>query len=234
MRQSTAVCNRLELIGTQVRIHFQTDLFPALGQFFLARLAPTFDPYLPYVFYPSSIDMDSGFTIELAATDSALRFIAPGQTIELWGPIGQSIPDLPARSRLLLVAESSPAVLLPFASQAIAREGTATLLLAKRYPLESLQPEIELRVGDLPALLTEFAPTADSVFIHTSPTLHPIFYQTLSQVRALVATDFARALITLPMPCGVGACQACYVKTRHGHKLSCLSGPFFSLAELNL
>ena len=231
VRQSTARCTQLELIGSHIRVHFQTDLVPALGQFFLARLAATFDPYLPYIFYPSAID-DSGFTVDLAATDSALRFLSPGQPIELLGPIGTAIPNLPTRSRVLLVADTSPAVLLPIATQAIARGGTASLILANRYPLENLNPEIELRIGDLPTLLTEYAPTADFIFIHTQPRLLPTFYQTLAEVRARVATDFARALIDLPMPCGVGACQACYLKTRHGHKLACRHGPFFSLAEI--
>jgi hypothetical protein len=131
-----------------------------------------------------------------------------------------------------LVADSTPAALLPLATRAIAGGGTATLLLAAPYPLEALDPEIELRLGDLPALLAEYVSAADCVFIHTAPQRHSAFYQTIAQTRALVATNFARALIQLPLPCGVGACGACYLKTARGWKLTCIDGPFFSLADL--
>jgi dihydroorotate dehydrogenase electron transfer subunit len=57
-------------------------------------------------------------------------------------------------------------------------------------------------------------------------------------VKAMRAAGFDEAqvsvLLTPPMPCGTGACQACAVQTRRGWKLACREGPLFPLAELSL
>jgi dihydroorotate dehydrogenase electron transfer subunit len=234
MRQTLALCQQFQLIGNRVRVHFQTDLIPALGQLVLARLSDTYDPYLRQPFFPSVI-FETGFAVDFDQDDPALHLLSPGVTVDLIGPVGQAVPDLPTRSRVVLLADSDPAVLLPFAAQTIARGGTATLLLSARYPLEALKPEIELRVGsDLPALLAEFAPTADLVFIATDSALHKPLYEALAQARPVVSSELARALVSLPMPCGVGACYACSIKTAKGHRMACMSGPFFSLVDLNL
>lgn len=231
MRQTTAACRQIELIGGRVRVHFQTDLVPAPGQCALARVAETFDPYLRQAFFPSVLS-DSGFAVDLAPSQAALRHLTPGSPVDLLGPVGRPLPEIPARSRVLLVAETDPAPLLPLAARAIARDGAATLLLAARYPLDALQPELELRIGDLTALTAEFAPAADLAFIAAGPARRRSVFQALAQSRSLVSSEFARALVELPLPCGVGACLACSVKTTHGHEYACLAGPFFSLAEL--
>ncbi|HLF02904.1 MAG TPA: hypothetical protein VI547_13060 [Anaerolineales bacterium] len=231
MRQTTAHCAQLELVGDRVRAHFDSDLTLAPGQFALARLANTFDPYLRQPLFPSLIS-ESGFAVDLPSTDPALRILSPGNVIDVVGPIGSALPDLPARTRILLIADSDPAVLLPFAARAIDSGGTATLLLSTRYPLDALAPEIELHLGDLPALAAEFAPAADLVFIHTQASLHRPLHQSLTEARAFVPASYAHALMNLPMPCGTGACGACAVKTVRGHRLACLAGPFFRLAEL--
>ena len=228
MRQTIAHCQRIELVGQRVRAQFACDLIPAPGQFLLARLAPTFDPYLRQTLFPVLIS-DSGFAAELAADDPALRFLAPGISVDVIGPAGLPAPDLPPRSRLLLIADHDPAVLLPFASRAIGGGGAATVLLAHPYPLDALDPEIELRVGDLAALTAEFAPGADAVLIHTDPSFHQPIYDSLTNAHFLFPSDYARALLRLPKPCGVGACGACAVKTARGHKLACADGPFFPL-----
>ena len=36
-----------------------------------------------------------------------------------------------------------------------------------------------------------------------------------------------QALLTAPMPCGVGACQACWVETARGRQQVCQQGPVF-------
>lgn len=228
MRQTTAHCQRIELVGQRVRAQFACDLIPAPGQFLLARLAPTYDPYLRQTLFPVLIS-ESGFAVELSTDDQALRFLAPGISVDVIGPAGVPVPDLPPRSRLLLIADHDPAVLLPFASRAIGGGGAATVLLARPYPLDALDPEIELRVGDLAALTAEFAPGADAVLIHTEKTLYQTLFDSLTAARAFFQADYALALLRPPMPCGVGACGACAVKTARGHKLACADGPFFPL-----
>jgi hypothetical protein len=230
MRSATAHCTRLELFGDRVRIHFESDLVPRPGQFLLARLAPVYDPYLRQALFPSKL-ATAGFTVDLPAASPVLGFVAPGAIVDVIGPAGAAPPEIPSRSRVVLIARDPPA-LLPFAARAIDSGGAATLLVSDPYPLEALDPQIELRVGDLPSLAAEFGPLADLVFMHVTAALRRTLHTVLSDSRAAVAPAFAHALCPLPMPCGTGACGACYIKTARGHRLACLDGPFFSLAEL--
>src|SRR6185436_7615652 len=41
--------------------------------------------------------------------------------------------------------------------------------------------------------------------------------------------DFVQALMPTPLPCGVGACQACWVQTGHTRRLACVDGPVLDL-----
>ncbi len=231
MRQTIAHCQRIELLGQRVRLHFECAAALAPGQFVLARVAPAFDPYLRQPLFPSAIT-PNGFAADLAEDDPALRFIAPGSNVDVLTPAGSPVGDLPSASRLLLIADRTPAVLLPVAARAIEAGGSVTLLLAQPYPLDALDPRLEIRVGNLPELAADFAPTADLVFIHTAQALHRPIAQALASARPTVATGFARALLAPPMPCGTGACGACAVRTARGWKPACTEGPFFNLADL--
>jgi hypothetical protein len=221
VRQTNAQCTRTELIGGHIRAYFDSDLVPALGQFLLARLTPSLDPYLRVPLFPSSLSLSS-FSVDLPRHSN----ISPGTMIDLIGPCGSLIEESRERERLLLIADDSPAALLPFASHAIARAGSATLLLAQPSPLDSLDPRIEVHRGDLITLTKELAPQADRSFIHTS---HPSL---LTSHFPPLMSHTAYALLTPPMPCGVGACNACYIKTNRGYKMSCIDGPFVNLQSL--
>ena len=218
MRHTNAHCTLTELIGEHIRAHFDSDLVPSLGQFLLARLTPSLDPYLRVPLFPSSLS-PSSFSVDLPRDSN----ISPGMMIDLIGPCGAAIEESRERERVLLIADDSPAALLPFASSAIARAGAATVILAQPYPLDSLDPRIEIHRGDPVSLTQDLAPHADRIFIHTSHAFHA------SLITHHVA---AYTLLTHPTPCGTGACQACYVKTNRGHKMSCLHGPFFNLQLL--
>ncbi|MBI5712018.1 MAG: hypothetical protein HZC38_01125 [Chloroflexi bacterium] len=222
MRHTHAQCTRTELIGEHIRAHFDSDLVPALGQFLLARLTPSLDPYLRLPLFPSSLSPTS-FSVDLPRDFN----ISPGMMIDLIGPCGAAIEESRERERVLLIADDSPAALLPFASSAIARAGTATVILAQPYPLDSLDPRIEIHRGDLLTLTQDLAPHADRIFIHTS---HASLHFALRTSHFELSSAYT--LLTHPTPCGVGACQACYVKTNRGHKMSCIHGPFFNLQSL--
>jgi hypothetical protein len=139
VRQTLAQCTQIELVGDRVRAHFDSDLIPAPGQFLLARLIPAFDPYLRRPLFPTQI-ADSGFAVVLSPTDSALKTLVPGAKIDLMGPVGAATPDFPSRTRVLLIADFDPSVLLPFAARAIAQRGAATLLLSTHYPPPNSRP----------------------------------------------------------------------------------------------
>ena len=222
VRQINAQCARTELIGDHIRAHFDSDLVPSLGQFLLARLSPSLDPYLRFPLFPSSLSLSS------FSTDLPRNFnISPGMMIDLIGPCGRAIEESKERERVLLIADDSPAALLPFASSAIARAGTATVILSRPYPLDSLDPRIEIHRGDLVTLTKELAPHADRIFIHIS---HASIHFALRTSNFPLSSAYA--LLTHPTPCGVGACNACYVKTNRGHQKLCLNGPFLNLQSL--
>jgi hypothetical protein len=229
MRSATAHCTRLDLFGDRVRAHFDSDLVPHPGQFLLARLTPGYDPYLRQALFPSQLST-AGFTVDFHLSSPALAVFAPGSVVDVIGPAGAALPEVPARSRVLLIAHD-PAALLPVAARAIDSGGAATLLLDSPYPLEAVDPQIELRVGDLPWLAAEFAPAADLIFMHVTPPLRRTVHSRLSDSRASLAPA-GMALCPVDLPCGTGACGACYVKTTRGQRLACLEGPFFSLTEL--
>lgn len=236
MRQTSAQCTRLEIVGNRVRVHFASNLALAPGQLALARLTGGYDPYLLQPLWPSAISQ-TGFAVDFPNDDTSLRCLNPGETIAVIGPVGVGgIAVSAPRSHLLLIADSDPAPLLPFASHALAHDGEASLLLSQPYPLEALDPEIEIRVsgsdGDLPALAAEYAQAADQVFIHTETGLHRPLRQKLTQARAFVPPDYAYVLIQRATPCGLGACGACAVKTTRGWKWACTDGPFFRLSDL--
>jgi dihydroorotate dehydrogenase electron transfer subunit len=231
MRYESALCQQIELIGDRVRVHFQTRLTPAPGQCVLARVAETADPYLRQAFFPSILG-ETGFAVDLARTDPALRHLTPGGLADLLGPVGRGLPELPPRTRLLLIAESDPGPLLPLAAQAVDRAGTASLLLGRRYPLDALQPELEVRIGDLIALAGEYAAGADLVYLNCGLEGGRALYQALVKGRSVVSSEFARILVEQSLPCGVGACGACSLRTARGHQYACQAGPFFSLADL--
>ena len=43
------------------------------------------------------------------------------------------------------------------------------------------------------------------------------------------ARDYVQALLSTPLPCGVGACQACWAGTGRARRLACVDGPVFAL-----
>lgn len=230
MRQTRAGCSQIELIGDRVRVHLESDLVPAPGQFVLARWSPTFDPYLRQPLFASSL-ADSAFTVDLAASDPMMQFVSPGAAVDLIGPCGAAAAVEGPQSAVALIADSDPSPLLPFANRAIASGGAATLLIGQPYPLDALDRQIEVRVGDLLALAAEAA-AADQVYIHAVDSLYRPLRQTLADHRVLLSGGFAQALVARPMPCGVGACGACAVKTGRGWKYACTDGPFFELADV--
>ena len=51
----------------------------------------------------------------------------------------------------------------------------------------------------------------------------------LQEQPQLSQRDLAQALVQVPMPCGVGACDICRVGTRLGEQRTCVDGPVFDL-----
>lgn len=205
------------------------------GQFFLARVTESLDPYLREPWTPIR-KKGAILTFERPV---GINY-QPGQVISLLGPIGKPIQLRDAVRTLLLIAfDSAPISLLMLADEALERRVSVTLLLigaARGYPLDALPPEIEIvRSDEKGQLPTDYLKWADQVVaVAPDASRYPQLFEVTQHTRTEVAPNFLSAIYQLPMPCGVGACSACAVRCKGGEKLACVDGPAFDLAEVSL
>ena len=212
----------------------------APGQFFLARTGESYDPYLREPWIPVG-RRGAHIVVERPAG----QVYTPGQIVNLVGPVGKPIPAHPATRALLLIAwDASPASLLMLADLTLGRGGAVTLALighARRYPLDALPAELEvLFAADLDGWpeRERSLTWADQVIAVAPPAFaSPAYSRLLEAIRLArleVAAGFALGLFHAPMPCGVGACQACLVSLKGGDVAACVEGPAFDLLEVRI
>ena len=148
--------------------------------------------------------------------------LAPGDRLDLIGPAGHGF-RLPASGGHLLVIASSLERLAP-AVEAALRRGLAVTVLTPRSA-ELLPADVEIHRGPLNA---ELAVWADVVALDVvDPAARAARLRALAPDRG---ENYVQALHQPPLPCGVGACQACWVQLAHANtrKLACVDGPVFS------
>jgi len=209
-----------------MRAWLESEITLVAGQFVLARVTPSCDPYLRRPLFPVKIG-PNGFAIELSAADPFSLLLQHGETISILGPLGRMFSILPQSANLLLVGRSQPHFLLPLAAQALERAGAVTLLLSQPYPVEALDPQIEVRLGELSQMLDDSLGWADNVVIQSHAVLPAGLRKQVQH-----SASKAYALISPPMPCGTGACQACAIYSGDGWRLACTDGPTFELDDL--
>jgi NAD(P)H-flavin reductase len=205
------------------------------GQFFLARVTESLDPYLREPWTP------------IRKKGAILTFerplgvnYQPGQVIGLLGPIGKPIQLRDAVRTLLLIAyDSAPISLLMLAEEALERRVSVTLLLlgaARAYPLEALPPEIEIVRGDEKGQFSpDYLKWADQVIaVAPDAERYSALFEAAVRARTEIAPNFLSVIYQLPMPCGVGACSACAVRCKGSERLACVDGPVFDLLEVSL
>lgn len=189
----------------------------------------------------------------------ALTRVLPGTTVDVLGPLGRGFRltrDKNILDRLLLIAEADYVPLLaPLFHAAtsvvlVVEAGTQARLPRPAHlpfslelvmvtldgsagylgPLESDEsgPTEPERVG---TRMSELIRWAEGIGLACSPARYPALAERVSQVRMQVPKDFAQALVVVPMPCGVGACDVCCVLTRHGERHACTDGPVFDLMD---
>ena len=101
------------------------------------------------------------------------------------------------------------------------------------YPLEVLDPSIEVRVGHLAGLLLETTDWADGLFVHYPGDLPDKLRKPL-QAFARKQPDLSFLLRDAPMPCGTGACLSCAISLKEKWVLQCTAGPFLSINLLKI
>jgi hypothetical protein len=59
-------------------------------------------------------------------------------------------------------------------------------------------------------------------------------WQACRDARHAVPEGFLHGVFDLPLPCGIGACMACMVRGKRDHRLVCIDGAAFDLAQVKL
>ena len=233
MRQFTLSVAEIATSGGQiyVRCGGGPEVTVAPGQFYLASRRSSerseeeadiaTQPFLRVPLYPfHTRDGGPGFFVDPAHPYAALE---PGNTLDLVGPCGRGFSLPPRAAHLLLVADTLER-LYSLARLALERHFSITLLLSPDAPLPSLPLDVEIQRGTLTA---DLAAWADLIAADVPDPL------TLAQQARLLRLSpppgFVQALVTPPMPCGVGACQACWVEIGPSRKRACVAGPVFHL-----
>ncbi len=212
--------------GVQVACEGEVPLF-APGQAALAYSRLPDQPFLRVPLYPFHSSASS-FEFGIADAPHPYSALNPGDELDVLGPCGRGF-DLPSRAGHLLAAAVVPVRLRALLDLALERGWAVALWLPPELaqpdaPASSLPELVEIQRGELSAELLDWA---DVVALDL-----PEPARWAAEIRAARpgrAAGFIQALVpsAVPMPCGTGACQACWVDVGHRRKLACVDGPVF-------
>ncbi len=149
-----------------------------------------------------------------------------GADLDLLTPVGTGFsPPASARRWLLAAIGVPPGRLLPLLQLGLVRG--AAVVLSAPVAAGELPPAVEVVVDP-----SEATAWADFLAVDLVPEAVPDLRRHLLRADpdAPLPRD-VQALVTPPMPCGLGLCGACAVDGR-GWKLACLDGPVFDLHTL--
>jgi dihydroorotate dehydrogenase electron transfer subunit len=165
-----------------------------------------------------------------------------GNTVSLFGPLGNGFSIEPTARNLLLVAGGIGITPLYYLAQCSVTMGKAVTLLygtasAARYHLGPIEGNVDIipatedgsvgHTGLATDLLARHAPGADQVFACGPPGM----YRTMYRMPELQGKP-VQVSLEIMMGCGLGVCYGCTVRTRRGLEQVCREGPVFELADL--
>ena len=167
-----------------------------------------------------------------------------GDTVDLFGPLGNGYDIYPDARNLLLVAGGMGVAPLYFlAEQARDRGYTVTLLLGAQtashlYPAKLLPSGIELvtatddgtagKKGQVSELLPDCTSWADQVFACGPRAM----YRDMANNYPQLKDKPVQVSLEMRMGCGLGVCYGCTIRTRNGLRQVCRDGPVFNLNDL--
>jgi len=168
-----------------------------------------------------------------------------GDTIDIFGPLGNGFSIHSTSQNLLLVAGGMGIAPLYFlADEALKKDCSVTLLygtaVSYRYPEDLFPSGIKVVAatedgtvghrGLVTDLIPDFAAWADQVF-----TCGPVaMYRDMALRKQELKLEGKTVQISLEvvMGCGRGVCYGCTVKMRNGLKQVCKDGPVFDLDDI--
>jgi len=217
------------------------------GQFVMVRTGEDHEPLLRRplaVHRVSPLSRASELSLLFSVVGRGTEWLArraPGDTIDLLGPLGNGF-DVRAHDLLLVAGGIGIAPLVALADAALAAGARVTLILAAPtkndlYPTEMLPSGVELHLATEDGsagekalatdLLADLASGFDQVFA-----CGPLaMYQAMSRDTSLKGKSVQVSLETR-MGCGFGVCLGCAIETRHGMRLVCRDGPVFELEDI--
>ncbi len=190
-----------------------------------------------------------GMALLLTIVGKGTRWLSQrktGESVDIFGPLGNGYSVHPGSHNLLLVAGGIGIAPLHFlVQQALNRGCSVTLLLgastaAQLYPEHLLPTKVKLIIatedgsagkkGMIIDLLPDFTGWADQIFACGPMPM----YRNMALRRKEFKLEGKPIQISLEvrMGCGLGVCYGCTAKTKSGLKQVCKDGPVFNLEDI--
>jgi dihydroorotate dehydrogenase electron transfer subunit len=236
------------------------------GQFLMIRLPGRSDPLLgrPFALYDTVVDEHArpiGVDVVYLVVGKVTGLMAelrPGDTVEVWGPLGNGFPDLPGAAHVGLVAGGiGQTPFLAYTRELLGGRGYGDRPARRSAQRVSLYYGV--RTSDLAAGVADFTAVGADVQLASddgSLGFRGFVTQLLEQqpmpdhlvgcgpepmMHALADLARRRAVpcrlsLETPMACGIGICFSCVTRVRTGdgwdYRRVCVDGPVFNAADL--
>ena len=235
------------------------------GQFVMLRLPGRSDPLMarPFALYDTTADFAAFDVVYLVVgkMTALLAEVRAGDSLEVWGPLGQPFLDLGEVERATCVAGGiGQTPFLAFAKELLGTRGYGGLPARKRVDrvamyygvrTESLAAgvddfraagvEVHLAInagisgtrGNVTQLLESHGPSSPLIGCGPEPMLHAL-------MKLAAKWDVpCQVSLETPMACGIGACFSCVTKVcgadgNWDYKRVCVDGPAFDAKRLIL
>ncbi len=258
MKQTTAAITSAQEVTREARLLWleAPEIARAArpGQFVMVRCGP--DAYLPRPFSVHRTDGDN-LALLFSVVGGGTRWLSArkkGETLSVFGPLGNGFTIKPNARNILLVAGGIGLAPLVFLADIAAASGQKVTLISGARDAGCLlpiaSPQRLYDGGALPASLHCITATEDGSegFKGLATRLIPAYCDGIDQVFACGPAAMYRTMAKMPelkkipvqvsleavMGCGTGVCYGCTIKTKNGLRQVCKDGPVFELGELEI
>jgi dihydroorotate dehydrogenase electron transfer subunit len=167
-----------------------------------------------------------------------------GDTVDIFGPLGNGYTIFPDSKNMLLVAGGIGIAPLSFLAQQASNQGCYIKLLiggrtaAQLYPSDLIADGVDTiyttedatigRPRRVTVLVPDYFDWADQIFA-----CGPLpMYRNLAENFPQLKNKPVQVSLEIVMGCGAGVCYGCTIKTRSGLKQVCQDGPVFDLEDI--
>jgi dihydroorotate dehydrogenase electron transfer subunit len=241
------------------------------GQFVMLRLAGFDDPLLgrPFALYDTVLDgagrpvgIDVVYLV-LGKLTSRLATVAPGQGIEIWGPLGNGFAPAAAEHLVMVAGGIGQTPFVALAREALGQKSYGRLACA----VSRVTLCYGARTRDYLAGLDDFASTGVAIRLSTDDGSEGHHGLVTDLLRELLSDEGQRrgcrvvccgpepmmaavaemtagfgvaceVSLETPMACGIGICFSCVARVRDDHggwdyRRTCVEGPVFDARQID-